>query len=224
MSEYLGDLATRIDTVILNDIYIEFINYHIFDTPHIRQFLSRAKQFESPKQARVSFHEFTIEVVLSPPTTVIEGNEEGLSFVVSCHGLGRQLSSMARVCSTYLPLSTLEHLCTDPWLYYPQLHIPFDMEHAQWLELFHPFTAVKNLYLTEQMNPFVLPALQELTEERVIEVLPALQYIFLRGDQQTGPVQESMRPFVSARQRFGRPVAVRSWKGDWRDFPGEDDT
>jgi hypothetical protein len=80
------------------------------------------------------------------------------------------------------------------------------------LELLHPFTAVKNLYLTKEFAPRIAPALQELTGERVMEVLPALQTFLLAEHQQSGPVHEAIEQFVAARQLIGHVIAVSSWE------------
>jgi hypothetical protein len=54
-------------------------------------------------------------------------------------------------------------------------HWQDDIEDNQWLEVLHPFTGVKNLYVSRELTPSIAPALQELIGERVIEVLPAMQ-------------------------------------------------
>jgi len=86
------------------------------------------------------------------------------------------------------------------------------MESTQWVELFQPFTTVKNLYLSEEVTLRVAPALKELTGESVSELLPALQGLFLEGLQPLGPVQEAIKPFIAARQLSGQPIAVHRWE------------
>ena len=86
-----------------------------------------------------------------------------------------------------------------------------DIENMQWLEIFHPFTAVKNLYVSKEFAQCIAPALQELVGERVTEVLPALESLFLEELQPSGPVQEAIGQFVAARQLLGHPVAVSHW-------------
>jgi hypothetical protein len=90
------------------------------------------------------------------------------------------------------------------------LHWEDDMDSSQWLELFHPFIAVRNLYVAKQFVPFVTAALQELTGERTMEVFPALENLFLEGFGPPGPVQEAIKPFVSARQLSDHPIIIRS--------------
>jgi hypothetical protein len=86
-----------------------------------------------------------------------------------------------------------------------------DIENGLWLQLLLPFTAVKNLYLSEEIALRIGPALQELAEGRTTGVLPALQNIFLDGLEPSGPVQEGIGKFVAARQVASRPIAVSSW-------------
>jgi hypothetical protein len=86
-----------------------------------------------------------------------------------------------------------------------------NIDYAQWLELLHPFSAVKNLYLSKELAPCVVPALQELVGGRTIEVFPTLENIFLGELQESGPVQEGIGKFVAARQVTSHPVTVSRW-------------
>ena len=45
----------------------------------------------------------------------------------------------------------------------------------------HPFSAVKNIFLTEVFSPCIVPVLQELVEIRATEVLPAVENISWRS-------------------------------------------
>jgi hypothetical protein len=77
-----------------------------------------------------------------------------------------------------------------------------------------PFTAVKNLYLSEQFSSRIVPALQELTGARTAEVLPALQNVLLEGFQPSAPVHEDVAQFISTRQLTNRPVTISVWERD----------
>jgi hypothetical protein len=92
-----------------------------------------------------------------------------------------------------------------------------DIENGLWLELLHPFTAVKNLYLSKEPATCIVPALRELAEGGMTEVLPALQNLFLEGLESLGPVQEGIGKFVAARQVASRHIAVSSWANSYRD-------
>jgi hypothetical protein len=89
-----------------------------------------------------------------------------------------------------------------------------NVENMLWLDLLHPFAAVKNLYLCEKFVPRIAPALQELVGARTTEVMPTLENIFLEGLQPSGPLHEGIQKFVAARQLTNYPVAVSRWDMD----------
>ena len=86
-------------------------------------------------------------------------------------------------------------------------------ESSQWLELLHPFTGVKGLYISREFAPRIAPSLKELIGERVTEVLPALRTLFLEEPRLSASVQEAIEQFVAARQLASHPVTVSSWEG-----------
>jgi hypothetical protein len=83
---------------------------------------------------------------------------------------------------------------------------PEVIENSEWQEILRSFTAVKSLYISREAVPQIAPALQELGE-RVTEVLPSLETLTLY-EPMSGPVQEGIARFVSARQLVGHPVAI----------------
>jgi hypothetical protein len=85
------------------------------------------------------------------------------------------------------------------------------MENARWLEFLDPFTALKNLYLTDGIAQRFCGAIQELPGERAAEVLPALRDLFVPGSSLEA-VREAMKPFVAARQLSGQTMVVDYWK------------
>jgi hypothetical protein len=80
-----------------------------------------------------------------------------------------------------------------------------------WWQLFLPFTAVKDLYISKQFAPGIAAALQELVGGTITEVLPGLQNIFVESLERSGPFQESIGQFVAARQLSGHPIAIPNW-------------
>ena len=129
---------------------------------------------------------------------------------ILCRGLEWQVSSLEQVCTSCLPsVSMLE----DLYIYdesHSQPDWKDDIESGLWLHLLHPFTAVKNLHLSEKFALCIGPALQELAEGRATEVLPTLRNIFLDGLESSGSanVQEGIGKFVAARQVASLPIAV----------------
>ena len=135
-----------------------------------------------------------------------------LEFETSCKQSDWQLSSAAQVCSssfTRALIPAVEHLYIRSG--YRQPDRQDDIESNQWLELFQPFAAVKELYISSEFTPRIAPALREIIGDGVIEVLPALQTLFLDEPLPSGPVQESIGQFVAARQLAGHPISVSHW-------------
>jgi hypothetical protein len=202
-SEYLEDLVARIDTPLLDGLGITFFHQLIFNTPQLTQFISRTPNLKTQGEARVVFSPRCVRTMFPPIFP------RGLELEISCRQSDWQLSSLAQIYGSALPpalIHTTEHLYIRDG--FRPLHRQDDIEDGQWLEVLHPFTSVKNLYLSRNLTPSIAPALQELVGERVIEVLPALQNIFLEEFHPSGPVQEAIGKFVAARQLAGHPIIV----------------
>jgi hypothetical protein len=205
-SEYLEDLVARINVPQLDNLTITFFHQLIFDCPQLTQFISRAPKFKAHSEAHVVFSKY--EVIVTLPQTF--GGL--LEFETSCKQSDWQLSSAAQVCSssfTRALIPAVEHLYIRSG--YRQPDRQDDIESNQWLELFQPFAAVKELYISSEFTPRIAPALREIIGDGVIEVLPALQTLFLDEPLPSGPVQESIGQFVAARQLSGHPISVSHW-------------
>jgi hypothetical protein len=224
--EYLEDLVARIDTPLLEYLIITLFHEQIFDTPHLNQFISRTPNFGARDSAFVDF------IPGSGPTpgvrvTLHKASAGEQSVVFNLGILSKQpdwqLSSLARLCSSSFPqgfLSVVESLYITGKFSRP--HWQDDIEISQWLELFHPFTAVKELYISHDFAPSVALVLQELDGERVTEVLPALQTLLFDEPLPSGPVTvpEIIGEFIAARELVGHPIAVCSWQLGWRTHHG----
>ena len=87
-----------------------------------------------------------------------------------------------------------------------------NIDYAPWLELLHSFPAVKNLHLSKELAPCVVPALQDLVGGGTTVVFPTLQNIFLEELEESGLVQDGIGKFVAARQvTTSHPIAVSRW-------------
>ena len=211
VTEYLEDLVARIDAPQLRGLDITFFHQLVFGTPQFAQFISRIPMLKTPDAARLTFYDRAVRVRLLPQT--FGGGE--LNVGITCRELDWQLSSLALICSSSLPsLSTVEHL----YIHKPQ-HLQLDWQDdvdiAQWLEILHPFIAVKNLYLSKEFAPRLASSLQELAQGRMTEVLPTLQNLFLEGLQPSGPVHEGIGQFVAVRRLSGYPISVSRWERKW---------
>jgi hypothetical protein len=206
--EYLDDIVAGIDTPRLDHLSISLFNQIEFDTPQFVQFISRTPTFGAFKGARLFFKNDHARVELFSQTS----GPRGLDLDILCGDVGWQMSSVGQVCTSCLPpLSTLEDLYIFE-LEYSCRHRPDNIENTLWLELLLPFASVMNLYLSGQVLPHIVPALQELIGAGTMQVLPTLQNIFLEELQPSGPVQEGIGKFVSTRQVTGHPIAVSHWE------------
>jgi hypothetical protein len=201
VTEYLEELVARIDTPQLDTLIITFFNQIDFDTPRLTQFISRTSKLRERRDAHVEFHDIVARVDVGSRT---------LELSISCREPDWQLSSVAQICTSLHPLSTLEDLYIED--YYLELVWKDDaIENTLWLELLLPFTAVENLYLSKLFAPGIAAALQELVAGRITEVLPSLQNIFVEGLEPSGPYQENFGQFVAARQLSDHPIAISVW-------------
>ena len=209
-SEYLEDLVASIDAPRLAIFDINFINDIVFDMPQLIQFIGRTPMLNPFEKASISFDKGHASVSITSPSSHLTPFQ-GLLVRISCKELDRLVSFVELVCTSCLPpLFILEDLCIWEVPYSPPVWED-NIENTLWLELLRPFTAVRNLYLSKEFAPRIVPALQELNGSRTTEVLPALENIFLEGFEPAGPVHEGIGQFVATRQVTGHPIAVSCW-------------
>ena len=210
VGEYLDELVAWIDAPLLGNLEITFFHQLSLDTPQLTQFISRTPKFKTHEEARLAFSESDVRVTIP----LISGGK--LMLVIACSPSDWKLSSLVHVCSSSIPqalILTVEHLFIIEYRRSPP-EWQDDIENAQWLEVLSPFTAVNNLYISHELAPRIVPALQELVGERVTEVLPVLQTLFLPELQQREPAilaQKIIDQFVAVRQLSGLHIAVSHW-------------
>ena len=208
-NEYLEEILARIDAPQVHKLEITFFNDIHFDTPELTQFISRTPKLGVYDEAWLIFDGRQALVRLEPRSK--PSNHRMVEVNILCQVPNWQLSSLAQICALSLRLIfTMEtlYINENP---HSQLVWKDDIEAAEWLDLLHPFAAVKNLHLSKQFAPRIAPALQELTGERTTEGFPALQNLFLEESQPSEPVQEGIARFISARQLTNQPVIISVW-------------
>ena len=207
VGKYFDDFVVHIDAPRLNNLDIILFKQNALDTPQFIQFTNCIPMLEALKKAHVAFQVDGAGVKLSSQSSYGE-----LKVKIPGRTLNEQLSSLQQVFTSCLPpLSMTEDLYVYENIY-PRPVWPDDIEDTLWLELLHPFPAVKNLYLSKEIASCIAPALQELVGDTRTEVLPILQNIFLEL-----PVPEGIEQFIAARQLSGRPIAVSTiplWERD----------
>jgi len=210
-THYLDDFLSRIDTPVLNKFSMSLILDLVFDVPHLRQFIGRAKGLKPYKATRVAFTTSSIQLELTEPLS--------LSLEMMCDMVGLKVHAMSLVCGQLSPfLSLVERLdlTADHW---PSLsQEEYHTVSSRFVELFEPFTSVQSLYVSEGLIPFIALVLPQLIGERVTEVLPNLRDLFMGRPTLLEPVQKAMQPFVTARRLSGKPIVIHHWKGSEADL------
>jgi hypothetical protein len=208
VGEYLEDLVARIDGPLLNDLEMIFEHHLMFDAPQIAQFISRSTKIKSPDVARLLFSNWDVSVILP------HSNGGRLKLVISNEQLEPQLSSLARVCRSPFPQNFFPAVECLYIIGEDDCNWVDDIMNSQWVELLDPLTAVKDLYMSCEITPYIASALQELVGEGVTEVLPALQTIFLELLESS---QEAIGQFTAARELASHPIAVSRWEREDED-------
>jgi hypothetical protein len=198
-SEYLEDLAARIDVPRLAVIYTHYLNQLVdFQVAQFFKFIERSVGpiLTASSHVEVTFSRGKISFA---PTDA-SGNWRPAKTYVSCQGTDWQVSHMAQVLSQFSTiLSNVVHLVlkVDPEEDF-QLEGTEDVE---WLHLLRQFSTVQMLYVSQELAGHVALALQDITGDMVAEVLPSLNLICLDGQ-----LASSIEKFITVCQLSGHPV------------------
>jgi hypothetical protein len=127
-----------------------------------------------------------------PPTRTFDDKSK---LRIICDDPDGLLSSLAQVCTSFFPsIYMVEHLhfhgLPQGWNH--------NAEDFPWLEIFHPFTAVKSLYLSRIFTRCIARGLRDLVGERVTEVLPALESLYFE-DFDPSFVEKIIGKFIAGR-------------------------
>ena len=213
VNEYLEDLLSRIEAPLLENIDIKFFDQITFDVPQLLQFITHSEKLNSPNEAKMNFHSDFIQITLSPQ----RGTVGSFTLQALCTVPLWQLLSVVQICDQAIPLlSSVQRLEICGGEHEHSLREWQDnIEIAQWLELFYPFTMVASLHVTENLGPFSASALCELTGRRAAEVLPALRNLFLEGPEPSEFWEGDIWQFIAARRHCSLPVMVCRHRRDW---------
>jgi hypothetical protein len=99
MTDYSEDFLARIDTPVLNKFSMSFFLDLVFDIPHLKQFIGRAKGLKPSKAAMLLFDPSGIRLELDQP--------HGSMLRIRCRRIDWQVDSMARVCGQLSPFFSL---------------------------------------------------------------------------------------------------------------------
>jgi hypothetical protein len=218
-SEYLEDLMARIDAPLLDHLNIAFIRSEIdpdieFDTPQLLRFISRIPKLQAPDKASMAFDTVTLKFWIDFSWT--KQIYSAVRLAVHCRIPERWIPRLVQFChSPFFPFSTLEYLYICGGRRYPRDHLtgPLQLSDTRWLEIFQPFTAVKNLYLSEEYARHIAPVLQRLG---ALEVFPTLEKVFLEF-WPSECVHEAIEQFAAARKLSGHPIVISTGTEDKAD-------
>jgi hypothetical protein len=178
-----------------------FVLDPVFDVPHLKQFIGRAKGLKPYKVARVAFTAGSIRLSLTEPLP--------LSLQMMCDRIDWKVIAMSLVCRQLsLFLSLVERLDIAGLLHFE----PQGEDGLEFSQFFQAFTAIRSLHVSKNLMPLVASALQELIEPRATKVLPNLRDLFLGGSAIPRTVPGVMQPFVDARRLSGQPIAIHHWE------------
>jgi len=198
---YLEHLVARIDSPKLTTLSITSYG-RILHIPQLHRFISHASKIKLPNRVVVEFYFSMVNLKFMP--------SDSFTLSMTQVNLSWQVPLIALVCRELSPLlSRVERLHLHGKAFSSLLDPP-DIDPTRWLELFRPFVAVQNLYISKKLEPLITPALQTLTGERSTEVLPELRTLLLKGPQpsESGSVMQTMQTFITARRLFDHPVAI----------------
>ena len=221
-SEYLEVIVAGIDAPQLSTLFLSFFNEIEFGAPKLVRFICHTPLLKELVCASISFEYDAARVNLSSGTP----DYRTLNVGILCREGNLHLSSLVQFFTLSLPpLSTLGYLfiCEGRGSPLEDWHI--EITPSQWLELLHPFAAVRHLYLSTEMAPYITLALEELVGSRATEILPNLEVIFLEGLESSGFGQEDIGEFVASRQVTSHPIDVTLWERkveEEEDYDGED--
>lgn len=208
-SEYLDDLVAQIDTPRLDDLrvfYIGPLNAQVTQFSQLAQFLSRTADFKPARftDARVEFRGNTVYIILDAPGhhhKDVGRRHHCLTVQMSCIGLDRQVSQVARVLAqSAAVLADVGRLSIGERVRLPLWRDGMDVE---WLELLRPFAAVETLRVSWWSGWLIARALERATAELAAGLLPALHSLYT----EEVPVG-AFKQFVAMRRGSGRTVAV----------------
>jgi len=197
-SDNLEEHLAQIDAPILQTLSVTFRDHDV-RIPQLLRFVNSAERLRPPIRVMLEFG-FDMVLLKFMPSDSFE-------VAIICDNLAGQISSIALVCRELLPLlAHVERLDLHCTRLRPSTE---STNPRHWLELFHPFINLQNLYVSWKVWPQVAPALRGLTGESATEVLPQLRTLFLEELEQFGQVWESIEPFIAARRLFDQPVAAQ---------------
>ena len=200
ITEYLERLVARIDTPLLGDIEVTFVEKSDFDLSQLCKLATRIGMHTSPRRADILSSENVVSISLTRPW-----DSNCLKFQAFRKPLREQLFIMARI---FYQFSAFLYNVEDLRI---TAQRPSKQENAsceRWLEPISSFMGVKWLYVTGNLWNDVVSSLQ-LSDRRPESVLPALHKLcVLQPGSRHAPLSEAVVSLVTSCWLSGHPIAV----------------
>ena len=202
-SAYLEVLLPWVAAPLVERLRIYFFNRMIHSIPHLRQFMSTARNLQV-KTLRFEFQKDCLRVLAYPHVGATFHNFD-LDF--GGRHLDWQVISAAQV---FHALSTVFSMVEDLTVIFYRYNISSEWnneaDRIHWRKLFGSFGKVKN-FTVDGGGLFgqLFDALQPGEEESQMELLPELQKLSYSGRRTS---RDAFTQFIDARQKAGHPVTV----------------
>ena len=216
---YLEDFVARINTPLLNLIDIKYSDEDFdYQVTELIKLIERSNL----QPSRFGFVEIFFEprkttFLLRPPNNP---NEFAIAIQISSWGgvrsqavdMTQMLSQVSQVSAMISDVVRLDIEAASPWetdeeCMDHEIMESMDDSGVKWLELFHPFNAIKTLYISSQLTEGVARAFGELTVETIAQVLPALELLHLEGHPFM-PLRQIAEGLRNTFRASGRPLKV----------------
>ena len=194
--EYLEDLLARIDTPFVQRFIIE-IRHRFYNAPQLCRLLCHTEGLRSPNQARI--------IKLGREVNLLcrqVGRSTG-SPMVECPPVTIKNCNISLSFQEWQPSVAQFRLQLTPLLSGVKcltVELPADQALRQdedWLDLFLPFSAVEEFYVSRRLGSPIAFALAGAT--RQAEILPALRSVFFEEAEESPSLMDTIKPFLAAR-------------------------
>jgi F-box-like len=205
VSEYLKVLTARIDAPLLMLFSVTFFHQPVFDIPQIIRFVGHQDAFR-PSSLTLDFHVLYVSIhssaQMSYPARRFFWTQDLL-----CKGLHWQVLFISQICSQILSFRSSVEALEIGGTSHSHSSPEDEIDPTLWIQLFHPFTSVQSLEISEPLIAAVLPPL---IGQPTADVLPSLHTLSILGDTDMSDdtAQKIVQSFVATRQQSGRPVTV----------------
>jgi hypothetical protein len=196
-TEHLEDLVTRIDTPLLGQIKVTFLNKSNFDLSKLRTFISQTGMHKSHRRANILAYDLSTSISLTRPGDNAYLKLRLRRFIL----LSDQLFFMAQICAQFSAfLFNVEDLLISVTRHSRRGDI---FDGREWLEGLNSFPGVKWFHVFGNFSTDIVRALD--TRRK----LPALHKLYMpQPASRHERLTEAVVSLMSSRQLSGHPIAV----------------